>query len=80
MLYHSKTEKLERNRDVAAKTTSVSVTAIIPFNLSELLSIFASHIPTPATSRHRAMKTGARASADPINVVTLMDQSDKHDT
>lgn len=52
---------------VAAKITSVSVTPLIPFNPSELMSSFASR----QAPRHRAKQTGAAALADPINVVTL---------
>lgn len=51
---------------MAAKITSVSLTPLIPFNPSELMSSFASRQPP------QAMKTGAGASVDPINVVTLM--------
>lgn len=62
----------KKQKAVAAKIASVSLTPLIPFNPYELMSSFASRQLHPPLQRHRAMKTGAEASAHPINVVTLM--------
>lgn len=61
-----------KEKAVAAKITSVSVSPLIPFNPSKLMSSITAHQhPHPTLHhRHKAMKTGAMASASPIDIMT----------